>query len=323
MTGKTSASVLGIDISKKTFDAALAHQGKLRSRRFDNNAQGFAGLRRWLRSHEVEQLHVCMESTGVYWEPLAESLHEAEYCVSVVNPLRTHGFAKSELSRNKTDKEDASRIARFCQFHAPGLWAPLPAVRRQLRDMVRHLGAVQKARHQHANRLEGRAPEWLRESIERTIAHFDQEIRCLQEQIRDHFKRNPNLRRQRELLETIPGIGEVTATVLLAELPEIERFESARQVAAFAGLTPKHRQSGSSIHGRARLSKMGSSRIRRALYMPAVVARRCNPAIQELAQRLAERGKCPMVIIGAAMRKLLHIVYGVLKTQTPFDPKHA
>lgn len=322
MTGKTLASVLGIDVSKKTFDAALVHQGKLRSRQFDNNSRGFATLHGWLRTHEVEQLHVCMESTGVYWEPLAESLHEAEYCVSVVNPLRTHGFAKSELARNKTDKEDASRIARFCQFHVPSRWAPLPAERRQLRDMVRHLGALQTARHQHTNRLEGPTPNWLRESIERTIAHFDQEIRCLQEQIRDHFERNPNLKRQRELLQTIPGIGEVTATVLLAELPEIKRFQSARQVAAFAGLTPKHRQSGSSIHGRARLSKMGSARIRRALYMPAVVARRCNPVIQDLARRLAERGKCPMVIIGAAMRRLLHIAYGVLKTQTPFDPEY-
>ncbi|MDP7619948.1 MAG: transposase, partial [Dehalococcoidia bacterium] len=151
----------------------------------------------------------------------------------------------------------------------------------------------------------------------------DEEIKRLWKEIRAHIDQHPELKRQRELLETIPAIGEITATLLLAELPDIERFASARQVAAFAGVTPKHRHSGSSVRGRTQMSKMGQARIRCALYMPAIVARRCNPVTKAFSDRLAARGKCPMVIIGALMRKLLHIVYGVLKSGKPFDPQHA
>ncbi len=322
-THNSTRTALGIDIAKKTFDAALLQGAKLSVGHFNNDAKGFVKLSRWIDDQGVDQFHACMESTGVYWEPLANHLHQAQQRVSVVNPLRIHGFARTERARNKTDREDAARIARFCHLHAPLPWQPLPAEKRKLRDLTRYLQTVQKARHQHSNCLEGTPPEWLQQSIERTIAHFDQEIGLLWEEIRAHIDRHPQMKRQRELLETIPAIGEITATLLLAELPDVERFTSARRVAAFAGLTPKHRQSGSSVRGQARLSKMGQARIRRALYMPAVVARRYNPVIKAFSQRLAERGKCPMVIIGAAMRKLLHIVYGVLKSGKPFDPEHA
>ena len=153
--------------------------------------------------------------------------------------------------------------------------------------------------------------------------HSDRTSKQLWTEIRAHIDRRPDLKRQRELLETIPAFGEITATLLLAELPDIDRFASARQVAAFAGVTPKHRHSGSSVRGRTQMSKMGQARIRCALYMPAIVARTHNPMAKALADRLTERGKCPMVIIGAMMRKLLHIAYGVLKSGKPFDAQHA
>ena len=318
-----SRPALGIDIAKKTFDAALLRGAKLDVRSFDNNAKGFVKLSRWVDDHGVDQFHACMESTGVYWEPLAIHLHQAQQRVSVVNPLRIQGFARTELARNKTDREDAARIARFCHLHTPYPWQPLPAERRKLRDLTRHLHAVRKARQQHSNRLEGTPPEWLLESLERTITHFDEEIGLLWKEIQAHIDRHPELKRQRELLETIPAIAEVTATLLLAELPNIERFASARQVAAFAGVTPKHRHSGSSVRGRTQMSKMGQARIRCALYMPAIVARTHNPVAKAFADRLEARGKCKMVIIGAMMRKLLHIAYGVLKSGKPFDPQYA
>ena len=322
-TQNSSRPALGIDIAKKTFDAALLQGAKLSVGHFDNDAKGFVKLSRWVDDQGVDQFHACMESTGVYWEPLAIHLHKAQQRVSVVNPLRIHGFARTELARNKTDREDAARIARFCHLHTPYPWQPLPAERRKLRDLTRHLHAVKKAKHQHSNRLEGTPPEWLLQSLKRTLAHFDEEIGLLWKEIQAHIDRHPELKRQRKLLETIPAIGELTATLLLAELPNIERFASARQVAAFAGVTPRHRQSGSSVRGRTQMSKMGQARIRCALYMPAIVARTHNPMAKALADRLAERGKCPMVIIGAMMRKLLHIVYGVLKSGKPFDPQHA
>ena len=140
--------------------------------------------------------------------------------------------------------------------------------------------------------------------------------------IRDHIDQNPSLKQQRDLLNSIPGIGDLTATRLLAEIVDINQYQSARQVAAFAGLVPKHRESGSSVRGRSKLCKVGTARLRKALYFPALVATQHNPIIKALSERLRDGGKCPMVIIGAAMRKLIRITFGVLKSGKPFDPNY-
>ena len=122
------------------------------------------------------------------------------------------------------------------------------------------------------------------------------------------------------MLISIPGVAELTAARLLAEIQDVRRFESARQLAAYAGVTPRQFTSGTSVHGKSRMSKMGNVHLRKHLYMPAMVAKRCNPIIQEFCERLKERNKLPKVVIGAAMRKLLHIAYGILKSEQPFDP---
>jgi transposase len=140
--------------------------------------------------------------------------------------------------------------------------------------------------------------------------------------IKDHIDQNPSLKQQRDLLSSIPGIGELTAAKVLAEIVDIKLYSSARQVAAFAGLVPRHNQSGSSVRGRPRLCKVGTARLRKAMYFPAIVATQHNPTIKALSQRLRDRGKCPMQIIGASMRKLIHIVYGVLKSGRPFNPDY-
>ena len=126
----------------------------------------------------------------------------------------------------------------------------------------------------------------------------------------------------RGLLTSIPGIGETTAAKFLAEIVEINHYQSGRQVAAFAGLVPKHKESGSSVRGRPKLCKVGRARLRKALYFRAIVARQHNPIIKAMSARLRQRGKCRMVIIGAAMRKLIHISYGVMKSGKPFDPDY-
>ena len=148
--------------------------------------------------------------------------------------------------------------------------------------------------------------------MRRCIASLDAQIAHVQQLIRDHLDRHPGLRAQRELLTTIPGIGEATAAVLIAELFD-KRYASARQAAAFAGLVPRLVESGT-LRGRSRLSKIGPGRVRKALYMPAVAALRGNPTIRAVRARLHAAGKPPMVIIGAAMRKLIHLAYGVLKS---------
>jgi transposase len=140
--------------------------------------------------------------------------------------------------------------------------------------------------------------------------------------IRDHVDQNPSLKQQLDLLTSIPGIGEATPAKQLAEIVDVNHYRGARQVAAFAGLVPRHRESGSSVRGKPRLCKVGTARLRKALYFPAIVATQHNPIIRAVSQRLRDRGKCPMLIIGAAMRKLIHIAYGVLKSGKPFDPDH-
>jgi transposase len=131
---------------------------------------------------------------------------------------------------------------------------------------------------------------------------------------------HPHLKAQRDLLTSIPGIAETTATVILAEIRDLDTFDSADQLAAFAGLTPHEFSSGSSVHGKPRLSKIGNSRLRKALYMPAVVACRHNPFIRAFCDRLLAKGKSKMSMVGAAMHKLLRQAFGVLKSQKPFDP---
>ena len=171
------------------------------------------------------------------------------------------------------------------------------------------------------NRLEasvGAQP--VRESLTEHIAFLDQEIRRTESLIRDHIDQHPTLREHRELLVSIPGIGETTAAKLLAEMLDVKLYKSARQLAAFAGLVPHLHESGSSIKRKARLSKIGAPRLRKALYFPAIAAIKYNPYVKALSLRLKERGKCPMQIIGAAMRKLVHLAYGVLKSGKPFDP---
>ena len=315
--------VLGIDVSKKQFHVVLiGAAGRTPARAFANRAAGFAQLAAWLQRQDAACVHACLEATGSYGEELARFLHQAGHRVSVVNPRRIRAFADSELARNKTDPLDAGLIARFCQAHHPPAWVPPPPEVAELEALVRRLDALEEMRQQEANRLDVARPA-VQSSIAEHLAFLQQQIAQTQQAIRDHFDSHPDLRARRDLLVSIPGIAEKTAAKLLAEIPQLEQFSQARQVAAFAGLNPRQYTSGSSVRGRSRLSKIGSPRLRQALYMPALVALRHNPVIRGLARRLTLRGKQPMVIVGAAMRKLLHLAYGVLKSGVPFDPNYS
>lgn len=316
-------ATLGIDIAKATFQAALLHNGKLHHHRFDNSESGFAQLQVWLVKHRAKRLHACMEATASYGDDLALFLYAAGHTVSVVNPARIKGFAQSQMQRNKTDQLDAALIARFCQQQQPEAWSPPPVEIQQLQALMRRLEALQEMRQQEINRLDQAGKQALiRESLEKIITTLDAEMARLRQLINDHIDQHPHLKRDRDLLLSIPGIGQTTAAWLLSEV-QVAAYKSARQVAAHAGLTPRHHESGTSVHGPTRLSKTGNRRLRRALYMPAVVAKRHNRIIREFCERLQQRGKRPMEIIGAAMRKLLHIVYGVLKSGKAFDPSFA
>jgi transposase len=317
--------VLGIDISKLKFNICLINtSGKLKHKVLPNTATGFEQLKGWLAKQGAERVHACLEATGTYGEALALFLHEAGHRVSVLNPAARKAFAASRLSRTKTDRVDAELIARFTQAQEPPAWSPPAPQVRELQALVRRLESLVEMRVAEENRLSsGITVDSVRRSVEEHLAYLNDEIKRTEELIRDHINSNPTLKRQSELLDSIAGIAETTAALLLAQITDINQYRSARQVAAYAGLVPRERQSGSSVRGRTRLSKIGNARLRRALYFPAITALRCSPFFRAWAEGLRARGKSKMGVICAVMRKLLHVAYGVLKSKQPFDPEWA
>ena len=316
-----SGSILGVDIAKKKFDVALLINGKLEHKVFTNNEEGFELLMAWLQKQNVDHVHVCLEASSTYGDELATSMHDAGHTVSIVNPARIKGFARSELLRTKNDKIDAGLIARFCHAMHPEPWAPLPPEIRTLQALVRRVDALLVMRTQELNRIET-THETVTCSIREHIAYLDQEIAKLKKQIAGHIKNDPHLRTKRDLLRSIPGIGEVTIAAILGELALFENCDRVQKVVAYIGLAPKEFMSGSSIKGKPRICKMGNARMRKALYMPSLVAMQYNPVIISFSQRLKERGKNGKVIVCAIMRKLVHLIFGILKSGKPFDANY-
>src|SRR5262245_51108266 len=246
-------AVLGIDIAKAKFDVALLlPQGKLRRKSCPNSPAGFAELTQWLRRQGAPLVHAALEATGTYGDALAHYLHDAGHVVSVLNPAVTHAYAASQLARAKTDRIDAELIARYTATQHPPIWTPAPREVRELQALIRRIDALQQMKTQEANRLEAMpTSDRVRTSLEIVIATPTAEIKAVQKEIRDHLDQHPGLRDQRDLLTSIPGIGEATAAVLIAELFE-KRYHSARQAAAFAGVVPRVCESGT-LKARGRL----------------------------------------------------------------------
>jgi transposase len=311
---------LGIDVAKAKLDCALClPTGKCKSKVITNSLEGFVELAQWLKKHGAGSVRACMEATGVYWEAVAEFLADAGFSVSVVNPAQIKAFGQSRLLRTKTDRVDARLIAEFCQAMQPPPWVAPSARERQLRALCLRVDALQRMQTQEANRL-GVARETVRAGIERHLAWLDEEITAVLKAIRELIDQDPDLRRKRELLDSVPGLGERTISMLLAFYAEPTRFDNARQCAAFAGLNPRQQLSGTSVHGKTRLSKVGHAFLRKALYMPAMVTLYKTAWGQSFRARLSQAGKPPMLIIGAMMRKLIHVAFGVLKSGKPFNP---
>jgi len=309
--------ILGIDISKLTFDVALLNDDKVKTKKFTNTSKGFSELKQWLKNNEIDSVHACMEATGGYESKLAQYLYDNNFKVSVINPARIKGFSMSKLSRVKTDKADSELIAQFCQAIQPDLWKPTPLNIQELQQWVRLLDSLIANKNQENNRLDG-ASEVVAINIGTHIEFLDKQIQEVEELISNNIKGHQDLNDKSKLLNSIPGIGEKTIAIILAFLT-VENFDSAKQVVAFVGLNPKPKQSGSSVLGAGRISKTGDADLRKAFYMPAIVSLRFNPIIKGFAERLSSVGKAKMIVVIAAMRKLLHIIYGVLKNKTPFN----
>ena len=316
--------VLGIDLAKLTFDATLLTTTETQYyASFPNTVEGFTQLQSWLVQHDITALHVCMEATNIYWEALATWCHAHGYTVSVVNPARIKGYAQATMQRNKTDKLDSAVIASFCAKHRPSAWEPASEAQRRLRALVRHRDDLLQTQLQQQNRLRDTTDEVVRTSLQTLLQAIATEMESVERRIKEHLATQESLRTNLTLLTSIVGIGVVTAAKLLAEFADLDQYESAKAAAADAGLTPSHYESGTSVRRRPRMSKMGKAGIRAALYWPAITAMTRCPAVKAFADQLAARGKPKKVIIGAVMRKLVHICYGVLKHQTPYDPAKA
>lgn len=318
---------LGIDISKKDFHVALLRLSDREitaATSFDNTSAGHRKLMKWLRKHTDATLpvHSCMEATGCYGDQLAIHLHNHLGHVSVVNPCAIKNFAAMKLRRNKSDKADARLIAQYSADRQPPAWEAPSEEQTHLKALARRISQIQHLHDIERNHLESAQDKQVRANIKALMKTLKTQIEKTRAEVMAVIKASTVLAQMLRLLTSINGIGETSGAQLIAELPNLKNFESARELGAYAGVTPRQFQSGTSGKTHTPMTKTGSKHLRRHLFFPAMTAMRYNPICKAMAERLAEKGKEKMEIIGAIMHKLLHIVYGVLKSQQPFDPKY-
>lgn len=321
---------LGIDVSKAKIDCCLLQQtdmDKKKTKSFANSLTGFESLSQWLIKQcvDIPNTVAVMEATSVYHENIAEYLYQNDIRVCIANPARVRHFAQGLSMLKKTDKADSIVLAHYAAKATLRFWQPEPSNIKLLRELLDRRNVMMTNLQREHNRLEKvestkTSPELLK-LLDESICHYEQQIQKIDEMINDHIDQNPDLKKDLDLLKSIPSIGPRAGLQMLS-LFQSHRFEKASQAAAFVGLTPTQHESGSSVHHRSRLSKAGQSNVRSALYMSALTAIKHNPHIAEMYNRLCANGKSKMAALCAAMRKLVHICYGVLKHQSPYQTDH-
>jgi transposase len=329
-TTMESKAILGIDVSKATLSVWLVKPGvKLedgRHQTFANNSNGFERLSAWLRNRKVESLAddrssvwACLEPTSTYHEAITEYLHDAGYLVSLANPRQVHKFAEGINAQVKTDKQDAYLLARYCANCQPSEWVAPSKEQRRLRGMVRQWQSLKEDYQRYQNHLEPlpASDKELRGQYERLSKAVEKEIDRVYRDIKVFVAEHPELDRLCKLYESVNGVGEVTSLVMVAEMGDMSQFKDPREAVAYAGLVPRVRQSGTSLFTRGGITKRGNKRVRTALYMPAISAKRWDQELKAFAMRLHIAGKPPKVVITAIMRKLLHIFWGIAKSGQP------
>lgn len=309
---------LGIDVSKRTLDCTLLMNSHKKYIQVKNSTEGLNELLEWIQVNDIQELHACMEATGIYHELAAYFLVAHDFYVSIVNPFQIKSYAAALLSRHKTDKVDSRIIAQFCAQQIPKIWSAPQQSTVELKALVVRLEQLKGIYFQENNRLETTCNN-VRTSSTRLIGHLREQIQSIEQDIATLIKTTPSLARQKMLLTSIDGIGEVTSALFLAYCADIEQFRTINQLVAFLGLNPRKHQSGT-LSKKENISKQGSCRLRKGLYMPAMTALYRTQWGQAFHHRLANAGKPSKVIIVAMMRKLVHMMYGVLKSGKPFDP---
>ena len=301
---------IGLDISKNTMDVTLiTAKGEMDYIKIGNSHEGFEKLIGWIKTKRVRKIAISMEATGIYYEQAAEYL-SAVYTVYVINPFKIKDYAKSQFSHTKTDKADSKLIAdKLTPFR--------PSENPTLYKLINLLQQLKQQKHESQNRLHTAKDPFIRSTHETIILLLSKKIEETSKRIDSTIKQQKSLNVEYQNLQTIPAIGKDTAAILLRHLTD-KTFRTANQFVSFAGLSPKIEQSGSSVNKKGRLSRYGHRQLKRALFMPALVAYRIK-AFPQLVKNLEAAKKPKMVVIVAIMRKLAKIAYYIHKTQKPFD----
>ncbi len=317
-------SVIGIDVSKEKLDVCALFDGKSRKKIVDNSVSGFKSLRNWISKNNIDDPHFCMESTGCYSEGVAEFFHELGFKVSVVNPLQIKAFRNTKLIRQKTDSVDAQIIAEFCLQNDPAPWKPRSPEKKELHNINVRISALKTEVNRASNALENKnLSKVILKSIHAEIKFLKKQIALLEDEAQKIINSDQNLKEKFDRITEIKGVGEKLALAIISDMPDVSNFQKSGQFSAFAGVSPSHFQSGSSVRGKSHISRLGSKSIRKVLYMSALVVKNHNPHFQKFVQKLQKKGKTPKVIIVAIMRKLMCILFGMLKNSSNFDPKLA
>jgi transposase len=321
---------VGVDIAAASFAATwtASSSSRERPRTFEQTQEGFAAFQRWLSTTGVapEATLVVLEATGSYWITLAVTLHHAGFAVAVINPAQAHAFARSLPRRAKTDALDAHLLAQLAAERQPPRWTPPEQIYHELRQrlVVRDglLSMRQQARNQRHALLQWPVSiQGALEALEKVLAELDAQLQALDAEIATVLGEGA-WAESAALLASITGIGMVTSAWLLVGTLNFQACASAEAAAAYAGLVPLARESGTSVRGRAQIGHGGNGRLRTALYMATLAAARFNPVIRSQYERLRAAGKPAKVARCAAARKLMHLAFAVVRKQRPFDPDY-
>jgi transposase len=314
----------GIEVSARELVVALGDpQGGTRLRRFANRAVGHRALLRVLQS--LGKVRVVLEATGMYGLDVALALSAQEGIeLMVANPRAVRHFAQAMMQRSKNDQLDAVVLREFAARMPFRAWTRPTENQLELWAIARRLEALTAQRaaeknRQHAAGLSHAVPVVVRREIASSLRFLERSIARLQREAQRRIAADVPMQRRYELLCSIPGVGAVSAIHTLGELALLPEDRDVRQWVAYAGLDPRECRSGTSVHKRVRISKVGNRHLRRALYMPALVASRRQPHLREFYERLQRRGKNKSQALMAVARKLLHAIYGMFRTLKPFD----
>ena len=334
------SNIIGIDVGKMSLDCAWLRdldQDKPKRKKVENSPQGFKSMLTWAQDVSglaASELSFMVEPTGIYHEFLVQFLYQHQATIYLVNPSMVRKFAAGMGILSKNDLIDADMLTRYGLLRRKLLpYQPEAQEVSDLKSLLNRLDTLERDLRRELNRQEKVSKSSTihrleKQSIQRTVRYLEAEIKRFKKHIGEAIKSTASLQKDYELLLTIPGIGARTAWSMLVILRS-RRFASAPEVASYLGLNPIEKQlqdsascrslSGTTRYRRPRLSKAGNGRFRQALYFPAMVATRKNPDIKAQYDRLLAADKSKMCALGAAMRKLVHICYGVLKHQRPYE----